>query len=188
MKKLYFITATLLIFALIISLIIWHESYSLALIREGLNPKDVFTIEHSFDSNKKEFKVIKTSSKDNKNKLAILTKNNLGMWNISSTSEDARETPSLIRIGWIRGAGARRYEYSENASFENEWHIAYYGNNATKLIEFLPGQIPENVTVNIRQAGKEFWIHMVSFAEPNALNNVDIDEILVKNQCISSHK
>ncbi len=117
--------------------------------------------------------------------MAIITKNNLGFWTITSKSGKVAANPNLISIGWIRGGGAKRFIYTENAEFENEWHIAYYGNKATKLIYFLPGQIPENVTVNIQQAGELFWIHIITFANPDVLNSIDIQTLLIKNQCIT---
>lgn len=62
--------------------------------------------------------------------------------------------------------------------------MIYSGNNALKLIEFTPGQIPDNVTVNIQQAGESYWIHLITFAEPDVLNSIDMKSILQDNQCI----
>lgn len=70
--------------------------------------------------------------------------------------------------------------------FQKEWHNAYYGTNATKLIEFLPGQIPENVAVNIHQAGQQFWIHLVTYGEPEVLSKINIEKLLKENKSISS--
>ncbi|MCX7884855.1 MAG: hypothetical protein N2448_07495 [Caloramator sp.] len=86
----------------------------------------------------------------------------------------------------MRNAGAKRFTHTENAIFENEWYYAYYGTNAAKLIELLPGQIPDNVTVNIRQAGQKFWIHLISFSEPDVISNINIEALLKKNKCIPS--
>ncbi|MDK2903106.1 MAG: hypothetical protein PWQ93_1025, partial [Clostridiales bacterium] len=69
---------------------------------------------------------------------------------------------------------------------EDEWHYAYYGTNAIKLIEFLPGQIPCNVVMNIRQAGEKFCIHLITFADPAVISNINIEALLKENKCIPS--
>jgi hypothetical protein len=168
----------------IIVLIIRANSFSIALRRAGLNPNHVTTIEHSFDSDKQEFKVIETSSKDNKLILAIVTKNRLGFWSISNIRGDGTANPHFASIAWVKGGGFKRFSPTEDSVFQNEWHYAYCGDNATKQIEFLPGQIPENVTVNIQQGGSKFWIHVISFAEPEVLNAFDVKALLEENKCI----
>lgn len=68
--------------------------------------------------------------------------------------------------------------------FDFEWHMLYYGNNAIKLIEFLPGQIPENVAIDIRQAGNIYSIHLINFGDPYVLPNIDIYSLLLEAGCI----
>ena len=141
-------------------------------------------IEHSYDSHIKKFKVIKISSGKNEIVLAIAAKTPMGLWKVIDTNEGTSVRSNLVEIVWIRGGGAKRYIHTENAVFENEWHYAYYGTNAKKLIEFSSGQIPENVTVNVRQAGQKFWIHFISFAEADVLNSINMEAILKENGSI----
>jgi len=177
------LTAAILI---IIFFLIHTSGFSLALIRAGFNTNDVEVIEHSYDSAVGEFKVIKTSSKEHKIILACMSRNSFGFWKVITTSEVTSVRPDIVEIAWVRGAGAKRFTHTENAIFENEWHYAYYGTNATKLIEFLPGQIPENVAVNIRQAGQQFWIHLVSYGEPDVLSRIKMEYLLEESKSISS--
>lgn len=162
------------------------NSFSFSLMRSGYNQNNVQTIEHSFDSNKEEFKVIKTNSKNKEIVLAIITKNSMGIWNVTKTTESTSVNPNIASIAWINGGGAKRFLFTSDPTFEHEWHYVYYGTNAVKFIEFLPGQIPENVTVNIQQAGVQFWIHIISFAEPEVLNSISVENLLKENKCIPS--
>ena len=184
MKKLHIILLLVLIFAVIGFFFLQANSFSFALVRAGLNPGDVETIEHSYDSVMKEFKVIKTSSKKHEIVLALVAKDSIGFWKVRNAREASPIRPNLVGIAWMRSAGAKRFTHTENAIFENEWHYAYYGTNAAKLIEFLPGQIPDNVAVNIRKAGRKFWIHLISFSEPDVISNINIEALLKENKCI----
>lgn len=184
MKKKYLVLLLILLLGVIAFLGFKLNSFSFSLIRKGYNPNDVDAIEHSFDSNKEEFKVIKTSSKNNEIVLAIITKNSMGFWNVTKTTEATSVSPNMASIAWIRGGGAKRFAHTSNAIFEHEWHYVYYGTNAISLIEFLPGQIPENVTVNIQQAGEQFLIHFITFAEPDVLNSINVETLLKDNKCI----
>ena len=164
-------------------IIIRANSFQISLHRQGLGNQNVDIIDHGFDNNKDEFKVIKTISNDNEIVLALMIKNKMGFWNISSIKASTTDS-NLVTIGWVISGGAKRFVYTENAIFEQEWHLVYCGNNAKKLIEFFPGQIPENITVNIQQAGEEYCIHIISFAEPDVLNSFDVITLLKNNQCI----
>ena len=75
-------------------------------------------------------------------------------------------------------AGIKRFSPSANPLFEFEVHAYYYGKNAKRLIEFEPGQLPEQVAVNIQQAGNEYSIHLVYFGNPQDYNSINLHEIL----------
>lgn len=184
MRKSNIITLSVAILAVVCFFIIRAYSFSLALRMSGLNPGDVEEIEHSYDSIMKEFKVIKTSSKKKEIVLALMARDSIGFWKVKYTNEATPIRPNLVSIVWIRDAGTKRYTYKENVISENEWHYVYYGTNASKLIEFLQGQIPNNVTVNIRQSGQKFWIHLISFSEPDVISSINIEELLKTNNCI----
>lgn len=186
MKKIKFIIPLVFLILIVGIFIIQTNGFSLALIRAGFNTNDVEVIEHSYDSTIGEFKVIKTSSKKHNIILAWMSRDSFGFWKVIMTNDATTVMPNLVQIAWMRGAGAKRFTHTENAIFESEWHNAYYGTNATKLIEFLPGQIPENVAVNIRQAGQQFWIHLVTYGEPEVLSKINIEKLLKENESISS--
>lgn len=189
MKKPYIILSVL-IFAVIGFFVLRFYSFSLGLVRAGLNPHDVEVIEHSHDRVINEFKVIKTSSEKHEIVLALVAKDSMGFWRVKDVNEATSIRPNLVEIAWTRSVGTiitRIFTPTDNPIFvEDEWHYAYYGTNAIKLIEFLPRQIPYNITVNIRQAGQKFWIHLISFTEPDVLSNIDIEALLKENKCIPS--
>lgn len=176
----------ILIIAVIVFIVLQTCSFSLGLIIAGLDPDDVEVIEHSYDRVMKEFKVIKTSSKEHEIVLALIIKDFMGFWKVEYASEAIAVRPNLAEIAWMRRAGAKRFAHMEDAKFEFEWHYTYYGTNAIKPIEFLPGQIPDNVTMNIHQAGQKFWIHLITFSEPKVISKMNIEALLKENKCIPS--
>ncbi len=183
MKKLC-ITLIIIFMAFIIINLLKMNSFSIALKMAGLNSYDIDEIEHSYGYTEGEFKVIKTSTKDEKIVLAIVEKNKLGFWTVTTKREDKAILPNLYSVAWLRRGGAKRYSFSENAMFETEWHMAYYGDNAIDLIQFHPGQLPHNVTVNIQQAGKIFWVHVITYDDAKTFNSIDIPSLLLENKCI----
>lgn len=163
----------------------WAKNFYITLLFEGYKTSDIQIIDNSYDENNIEYKVIKTSSKDHEVVLAILTKNALGIWNITQ-SQESTEDAALTTIGWVTKGEIKRFSYKDGSTIENEWNLVYCGNNATKLIEFKTGQIPENVTVNIQQNAASYLIHVISFAESDTLNNFDVPSLLIENQCITT--
>lgn len=184
MKKACIAILSISFLALIILLIVRATSFQIALNNSGFHSTDVYTIEHSFDSNKNEFKIIQTVTKDDKLSLINLYRNQFGFWKISDANTTESNDPGFISIGWIQSSGAKRFLPAENAQFEKEWHMVYSGNNALKLIEFKSGQIPANVTISIQQAGALYWLHLITFAEPDILNSIDVKALLQENHCI----
>ena len=87
----------------------------------------------------------------------------------------------------MQDVGVKRFVNTEEVDFVQEWHFAYCGNNAVAKIDLQTGQIPENVTVNIQQAGNTYWIHAISFADSYVINdfNNNLIQILETNGCIS---
>ena len=183
MKKVRFILI-IVMFLIVVSLFLYKEnSFTLALVSNEFNVKDIDTIYHGFNNNDDEFKVLKTSTKKGNLALIVLTKNKLGIWYLSQTRQN--ENKGVVNIGWFGDGGVKRYEYSENPTFFNETHIVYYGKNAISLIKFLPNQIPQNVAFSVRQAGKVYCIHLLARDKSDVLNSIKIEELLIKNNCIS---
>ncbi|MCX7842999.1 MAG: hypothetical protein N2489_07995 [Clostridia bacterium] len=185
MKKVYIILPILLVIILICFFIYRENSFSFALIKSGFKTSDIDIIEHGFDNNKDEFKVLKTSTDKEKVVLVKMTKSNLGIWSVSDIQKDANK--GVVSIAWFGDGGVKRYEPTENPIFFTETHYVYYGTNASKLIEFFPNQIPENVTLSVQQAGKIFCIHLLSRGDPEQLSKIDIVKLLIKNKCIANN-
>lgn len=190
MKKTCIVVISIIAIVIIAFGIFRTNSFSFAIRRAGLNPYDVIPLESSIDANGNEFRIIKTSSDKQEIVLAYMEKNRMGFWSVAyyspppHPSEETSWDTKLVSIGWMKPAGIKRYDAAEDPIFETEWHQLYYGNNAIKLIEFLPGQIPDNVAVNIRQAGNEYSIHLIHFGNPDILNNIDMHSLLLEAKCI----
>jgi len=185
MKKPVIIIIAVVAFILTALTTAWAKNFYITLLIAGYNTSDVMIIDTNHDENNKEFKVIKTSSKDDSNVLAILTRNSFGIWNITQKQEKI-DNKTINTIGWVNKGELKRFSFKDGGTIENEWNIVYCGNNALKLIEFKPGQIPENVTVNIQQNGATYLIHIISFSSSEPLNNFDVPFLLTENGSIST--
>ncbi|MDK2902185.1 MAG: hypothetical protein PWQ93_104, partial [Clostridiales bacterium] len=101
MKKSHIILL-ILIFTIIGFFVLRSYSFSLGLVRAGLNPRDVEVIEHSHDRVINEFKVIKTSSEKHDIVLALVAKDSMGFWKVKNTNEATSIRPNLVEIAWTR--------------------------------------------------------------------------------------
>ena len=189
MKKACIIVISILVIGIIVFNIFRMNSLSLALRKAGFNPYDVKHLESDFDANGDEIKIIKTSSNKQEIVLVYMVKNKMGFWSVGYWAPnqhpdgEPQETQPVC-ISWMKPAGIKWYNIDGNTISEIEWHLLYYGNNAIKLIEFLPGQIPDNVAVNIQQAGNEYSIHLIHFGDPDVFNNIDMHSLLLEAKCI----
>jgi len=189
MKKVYIIVIFILVTGIIVFNIFRINSFSLAIKKAGFNPYDVIPLESDFDANGNEIKIIKTSSNKQEMALVYMVKNKMGFWSVGYWSPhqhpngESQETQPVC-ISWMKPAGIKWYGTDENITSAFEWHLLYYGNNAIKLIEFPPGQIPENVAVDIQQAHNEYIIHLIHFGAPDVLNNINMRSILLEAKCI----
>lgn len=183
LRKSYHIIIICLVALFLVGTILFVNSLTLAMKFAGLDTNDVNILEQSIDSNNKEFKIIKTHSKKNGLVLVHMKKNAFGIWTVSNTS-NMDPNRKFVSIGWMRDGGIRRFSPEDDPKFETEWHNLYYGTNAIKNIEFLKNQLPDNVTINIQQAGKDYSIHVISFGDPEELNKLDIYNMLIAAKCI----
>jgi len=185
MKKIHLVILAILILVFVF-ITITKGSFSITLWRAGFSSANIQTLARSFDDNGNEIKIIKTNSKKNDIVLVYLVKNKFGFWKVGYFTPSSSN--KLAVIGWMRWSAVRRFKADEDPLFEAEYHKIYYGNNAIKRIEFLPGQIPENVAVSIWQAGKEYYIHLICFGTGDAspLNSINIHSLLLKNKCLAN--
>lgn len=188
-EKTCIVIISILTIVIIVCSILRMNSFSLALRRAGLNPYDVIPLESDFDANGDEIKIIKSSSDKQEIVLVYMVKNKMGFWSVGYQSPNPHPEGELdeiqpVYIGWMGPAGTKWYNIGGDTPFEMEYHLLYYGNNAIKLIEFLSGQIPNNVAVNIQQAGNEYSIHLIHFDVPDVFNNINMPSLLLEAKCI----
>jgi hypothetical protein len=183
MKKVIAATAFLIVVIIVVAIIL-RSNLSMVISRAGFNPSDINILYSGIDNNGERFMVIKTSTIEHKIVLGYLTKNNLGFWSLKYTEGDKVQSGHIVSIGWMINAGFRKYDMTKDSIFVTEWHQLYYGDNAIRFIEFLPGEIPDGVAVNIRQFGKEYCIHLITFNEPDTFNKIDIHKLLLKDNDI----
>lgn len=185
MKKKKFLFLSVFLSIILIVFLIRAFSFELALWRSGLSTFGYNTIVHSFNNmNNCEYKVISTSTDKSDIVLVHLQKNKLGFWKVREKKEYIGDD-DLVRADWMLSGGSKGYDYRLGSDLEHEIHIVYCGKNAIRLIEFLPGQLPENTTANIQQAGDEFQIHLISFVSDFVeISNFDVKKVLEENKCI----
>ena len=135
---------------------------------------DVFQIAISRDAN-------------NDVKLARISRNSFGIWSADLIIGEEHRSPECgaILIIWVSSERLKYYYPTEGIRSVLESNVLFQGNNAVRLIEFLPGDLPDNVTAGIRQSGSDYLIHFISFAGFEAFNNFDIGGFLLINGFIS---
>ncbi len=137
-----------------------------------------------FDNNDDRNLVLRVHSDAQPLALATATQNKAGFWALTPHTTDAESDSHQVACGWMRSDGWRQPDLTRDPTFGNEWHLFYCGDNATGPVAFLPGQLPEGVAASIRQSGSDFSIHLVSFGEPEVLNEVDMQALLLAAGCI----
>lgn len=176
--------AAIVLLVLIIYCIVAHNSLNIALKRAGYQTDGIRrVVELEKDSTGCLFSVFQVYSDDGKIALIYAKRDSLGFWHLSGI-DDYKEEKGYASLVWSKGAGIRRFSFTDNPVFEWEWHFVYCGNNAIKEIVIEPDQIPENCAVNIQQAGEFYLIHIVTFAENP--ESIEIGEILTDNGCIAN--
>ena len=126
------------------------------------------------------YKVLQANSKNNDLVILRLTKNKLGFWQTEQL-EKTREGQTYAEHAWMIDAGLQRFSVQDVPEFNREWHYVCTGNNAQKRIEIPNEQVPENTTINIQQSGGFYLIHVVSFADPEYYQQLNIPLYLQEN-------
>ena len=160
-------------------------TFTLNLKLSGFSTASYKELEHSYDRVLDEFKVIQTETKSGQPAIVLLAKNKFGFWNVSNSNVAIDSNSDFIQLAFMRSTSIKRYDATENGIIEHEWNYLYCGTNAIKLIEFKPGQIPDNVTVNISQADNKYQIHLITYTGSDILGELDLEKILKENNCIT---
>lgn len=177
----------LLILILVVGLFIYHNNYSIALRSAGLSQKTISYLDTGFDDNGNEYRVVFSHLSENVIKIAHLTRDNLGIWHVTNTvsSSDGEAQYPYVVMGWMHFSGMRWYGVDGEIDMPLEIHNVYAGTNAKKYIEIPLELLPPNVSVDVSQTGSIYVIHFVSYGDGEALNQIDILELLDKTDCIA---
>lgn len=168
---------------LIVFFVLQANSLSFSMRAAGLETDDVKLVEALDIDLDQEFKVLQTEKETGELVLVRMVKNKLGFWEVAdlNSANSSERNNNYVSIAWVKDAGIKRFTHTETPVFEYEWHYVYCGYNAKEKIEFLPEQIPNNVTVNIQQAGEYYLIHVVTFADPDTNSSFPVWDILKEN-------
>jgi hypothetical protein len=171
-------------FILIVVIVVYHNSYSIALKKAGFSQRSISYIDTGIDDNGNDYRVVFRYDTDNMVRIALLTKDNWGVWHITDEVIGPDAEADYITMGWMRFASMRRYDVTDQTVMDSEVHKVYGGNNATKQIEIPMDLIPPNVSVNVFQAGSVYVIHFVSYGDADSLNQIDMIDLLKQTDCI----
>ena len=182
------IILVILNFSFVCFALLYSNSLALALLAVGLRADDLHEVEEpTRRADDRVFCVVQTATTDEEPALALLVRNKIGFWTVENTRIANSDAPDQwVSMAWVLDAGGWQFDSADGGKNHWEWHFAYYGVNAVALVELLPGQIPENVTVNIQQQGNRYWIHVISFEESGENASFDIISLLEENGCISA--
>lgn len=149
---------------LIAFFILQHNSLTLQFRKHGYAINEIEKIYISKTDDHIEYAVCRTKNKEGNTVLVLAEKNKIGLWIIAKTKEITDENP-FVSIALLNISDISRYDYDFDMSERCEWHYFYCGNDAIKSISTLHAHMPKNVAVNVRQAGAEYIIHIISFEQ-----------------------
>ncbi|MBO5891575.1 MAG: hypothetical protein J6Q30_02535 [Oscillospiraceae bacterium] len=174
----------LLAVVLIVLVLLWHNSFSLMLRVNGLNPgKRDLTYLAELDESRSiggEAKIFQTTTKDGELALGVARKNKLGIWRME-TMEVTTDENRFIHISWIEPTVMRQYE-GKDAGREQGWHFIYCGDDAVDLVELHEEQLPENAAVKIEQMEGFYLIYIVVYGDEGF--HLAVHEALEENGCV----
>ncbi len=186
MKNRTIVSFLLLLLALIFItfLIVYHNSFRISLSKAGVSEKYIQYIHTGINDSGNEYRVVFQSLSDNSVKVLLLTKNNIGIWQVTDEVVGPNSNSEHTTMGWMRFASFRRFDVEDQVRLDSEVHKVYVGKNAIKQIEIPLDLLPPNVSANVFQAGPVYVIHFVSYGEADALNGIDIFDLLRQTDCI----
>ena len=158
------------------------NSFSIAIAASGYRTDNVKTLHSGVDANGNEFCMIKVGAIDEEG-FAILhmVKGFMGFWSCLSkyTSVEGMASGGFADFNeeeWQDGIGLKMY-----------FHVLYYGTTAIGKVEIYPEQIPDYTTVTIQQDGSEFYVHVITNAELEPEDTLNVPLVLYENGCIESN-
>lgn len=186
MKKSSFVylMVSLLMLILVAGLIVYHNSYSIALKKAGLSKSSINYIDSGINDNGNEYRVVFQYMPENTVKCALLTKDKLGIWKITEEEYGPTSDSNYLNMGWMRFASIRRYAVNDQTAINSEVHQVYGGNNAINQIEIPYDLLPANVCVDVFQAGAVYLIHFVAYGDAETLNQINVSYLLEQTNSI----
>lgn len=168
---------------LVIAAVLCYFSLDIGISLRGLNI--CYTIEQTVsDITEQDTKLLLAKDADNNLVLVRANKNAIGVWTTHIIDTSKGESVPIVSASWYNQMGMHFFDPYEN-TYAINWNHVYCGNNATRIVKFRDGQIPENVTVRIEQQRSMYIVHVISYADPAVTNNFDVLSILRQNGCIS---
>lgn len=183
MKK-YIVSVFIIVFAIAVIFLLSNR-FSSVIHRTGLDIEYYEIHVEDIDSNGDKFRIVRIDTSDNKVALAWLTRDSAFSWTVTQLKLEKEYEAGFVSIGWIQSGGIRRFEALTDPIFGKEWHFIYAGNNAIKLIDIPHESIPSNITVNVQQARNDYMLHVISFADPDTINQFNIRDILLSGLFIT---
>lgn len=175
------ISLILIIFCIVFA---YHNSYDIALRKEGLSRDRINYIDTGIDDNGNEFRAVFQYDRDDSVRMLMLTKNRFGIWNVTNEMTSHDSEAHRCSMGWMRVASIGRFGVGDQSNIAFEVHAVYGGNDAIKLVDIPAEQLPPNVTVNVFQSGTMYVIHFTSCGAADTLNQVDAFNLLEQIGCI----
>lgn len=163
---------------LVLLIILYHNNYSIILSSHGISTDLTDIIDFGVDPNGNEYRAIETFRADGSFSLAYCVKGDVGIWTVPFLADSNTQKTDLVQIGWLGFTTANRFDISDSPLVIFEDHQVYAGNNALKLITFSREELPDSVSVTIRQSGSAFVLHFVSYGEADTLTEMRIPDLL----------
>lgn len=165
----------------IITFNLQQNSLTLQFKKQGYDTNDIEEIYISACNDNTEYAVCATNTAEGNPVIVLAEKNSLGFWRITKAKKIADENP-FDAIALLNVSDISRFDYDSDMTQRCQWHYFYCGNDAIKSLDTLQTLMPENVAVNVRQAGSEYLIHVIAFEQ----TDLDVRAVLCENAFVAS--
>lgn len=174
-KKKIILSVSLVLAAVLI--VLWHNSLPIQLAARGLSADPGDVVASGLDANGSEYRVVACVRGDGSPAAAYCLRGFGGVWTIPAVGE--AQDDGLAVVAWTDAIPYSLGEAGASPVFL-EPHLVYAGNGAQQLIAIAREELPEGVSVRIRQDGAAFSLHLTAQAgsPENALNGLDIGGLL----------
>ncbi len=159
-------------------ILIWANSFALAVSFSGIREKSMHIVAESEESNGTTYRFAVVSTGEGEFALAKFKKYPIiNFWVLDSFRRPSEENGFVVDLWFGGSSGQAYYEKGMEFTANFQLHCLYAGNNAKEPIELTSEDIPGDVALMVTQANNHYWIHQIT-DNADAINRFRLYELL----------